>query len=70
MFDSAGPIATQLKSIQVDGGKLKLVFSWKIQDMPGQSTLEGEWDGKMLAGAYETNTAEGATRGTWKVTRK
>ena len=26
--------------------------------------------GKLLGGAYETNTAEGATRGTWKVTRK
>ena len=64
------PIETQFKSIEVNGDKVKLVFSWKIQDMSGQSTMDGEWNGTTLRGAYETKTVEGATRGTWTTTRK
>lgn len=70
MFTYEGAeIATKMKTVEIDGTKIRLVFTWQIQDTPGQSAMSGELNGDTLAGTYETTGAAGASKGTWKLTR-
>lgn len=63
-------VATKLKSIEVAGAKLEMVFAWEVQGTAAQSKLSGTWAGDVLEGKYESTTHEGAASGTWKVTRR
>ena len=62
-------VTTKLKSVEVMGTKLEMVFAWEVQGTAAQSKLSGEWTGDVLEGKYESTTHEGAATGTWKVTR-
>ena len=62
-------VATKLKSMEVTGAKLEMVFAWEVQGVAAQSKLSGESAGDVLEGKYESTTHEGAAHGTWKVTR-
>ncbi len=62
-------VPTTTKSVEVNGSAVTFVFSWKVQDVPGQSTLTGELSGDTLKGKYETTGADGSSTGTWSVTR-
>jgi hypothetical protein len=68
-FESAD-VPTQMKTVEIDGTKVVLVFDWQIQGTPGQSTLNGELKDGSLQGTFETKSPEGPSKGTWKVTRK
>lgn len=59
----------RMKSVQVEEGKLTLVFDWTIQDATGQSRVTGRITGDTLSGDYESTTTEGTTRGTWTMKR-
>ena len=59
----------RMKSVQVEEGKLTLVFDWAIQDAAGQSRVTGRIAGETLGGDYESTTGEGTTRGTWTLKR-
>ncbi|HEY1111059.1 MAG TPA: hypothetical protein VGE76_20555, partial [Opitutaceae bacterium] len=55
--------------VTIDATKIVMIFDWKIEDSPGQSTLTGEFvDGK-LSGTYRTQS-ETSSSGTWSVTRE
>lgn len=62
-------VPTTTKSVEVNGSAVTFVFSWKVQDVPGQSTVTGELSGDTLKGKYETTGADGSSTGTWNVTR-
>ncbi len=62
-------VPTTVKSVTVDGAKVVMVYDWKIEDTPGQSTLTGEFADGKLSGTYRTQT-ETPSSGTWSVTRK
>lgn len=62
-------IPTKTKFVRVDGQKVELAFSWRIQDVEASSTLKGELKGDVIEGTYESPTAESAGTGKWKVTR-
>jgi hypothetical protein len=68
-FESAD-VPTQMKTVEIEGTKVLLVFDWQIQNTPGQSRLSGELKGDSLQGTFETKSPEGPSKGTWKVTRK
>lgn len=61
-------IPTKIKSVTVDGAKIVMVFDWKIEDSPGQSTLTGEFTEGKFSGTYRTQT-ETPSSGTWSATR-
>ena len=63
-------VPTQVKSVQVDGARVQLVFDWVVDGTAGQSKLTGELKGDKLLGAYESSGAAGASKGTWTVTRR
>jgi hypothetical protein len=63
-------ITTKMKSVKVAEGKIEIVFGWEVQGTSAQSTLQGEWKGDVLAGKYDSTSAEGAAAGTWTVTRR
>jgi hypothetical protein len=67
-YDGA-EIATKMKTVEVDGTKVRLIFTWQIQETPGQSAMSGELSGDTLQGTYETTGAAGASKGTWKLSR-
>ena len=62
-------VSTKMKSVQVDGSKVEMVFGWEVQGTAAQSKLNGDWTGDKLVGRYESTSAEGAAQGTWTVTR-
>ena len=62
-------VPTKMKSVEIEGTKVVLVFDWEIQGTPGQSRISGELNGDTLQGTFETKSPEGASKGTWKVTR-
>lgn len=62
-------IPTKMKSVEIDGAKVRLVFTWQIQETPGQSAMTGELAGDKLEGKYETTGPAGNSQGTWSVTR-
>ena len=62
-------VPTKMKSVEIDGTKVVLVFDWEIQGTPGQSRIMGELSGDTLQGTFETKSPEGPSKGTWKVKR-
>jgi hypothetical protein len=62
-------VPTKMKSVEIEGTKVILVFDWEIQGTPGQSRISGELNGDTLQGTFETKSPEGPSKGTWKVTR-
>jgi hypothetical protein len=62
-------IPTKMKSVEVDGSRIRMVFTWQIQETPGQSAMTGELTGDKLHGTYETTGPAGETKGTWSMTR-
>jgi hypothetical protein len=63
-------IPTTMKGVVIEGTrKVRLVFTWQIQDTPGQSAMVGELNGDTLKGTYETTGPAGNSKGTWSVTR-
>lgn len=67
-FDGA-EIPAKTKSIKVEGSKVELVFEWNVQGTSGRSSLKGELKGDTLEGKYDSNVAEAASSGSWKVKR-
>ena len=63
------PVIWQVKSVEVAGSKVEMVFAWEVQGTAAQSKLTGTWTANALEGKYESTTQEGAASGTWKVTR-
>jgi hypothetical protein len=63
-------IPTKMKTVEVDGAKIQLVYDWAIQGTTGQSKLSGELTGDTLHGKFEGKSSEGTTTGTWTVKRK
>lgn len=61
-------VPTKTKSVQVDGSKVILIFTWSIDGSPGESHLTGELAGDKLSGTYKTIN-ETPSSGTWTVTR-
>lgn len=61
-------VPTKMKTVTVDGAKVVMVFDWKIEDSPGESTLSGEFAEGKLSGTYRTQT-ETPSSGTWSATR-
>jgi hypothetical protein len=62
-------IATKMKSVEIDGSKVEMVFAWEVQGTAAQSKLSGEWTGEALEGKYENTSQEGPASGTWKLTK-
>ena len=62
-------VRTKMKTVEIEGAKVVLVFDWEIQGTPGESTITGELSGDTLQGTFETKSREGSTKGTWKVKR-
>ena len=63
-------IPTTMTGVTIEGTrKVRLVFTWQIQDTPGQSAMIGELSGDTLKGTYETTGPAGNSKGTWSVTR-
>ena len=60
---------TKMKSIEVDGAKVRIVFDWEVQGAAGQSKVTGELTGDTLQGTYATSGAIGESSGTWQVKR-
>lgn len=67
-FEGAN-VPTTTKSLQVEGSRITTVFAWLIQGTAATSKLVGELKGDRLEGTYESTTAEGGAKGTWKVAR-
>lgn len=71
-FTIAGQdVPCTVKSIAVDGEKLKVVYAFDIQGNRLESTLEGAMKGAKLSGKYVTRTAGEASevdQGTWETT--
>lgn len=61
-------VPTKMKSVTIDAAKIVMIFDWKIEDSPGQSTLTGEFADGKLSGTYRTQS-ETPSSGTWSVTR-
>ncbi len=61
-------VPTRTKSVQVDGTRVNLAFTWAIDGSPGESQLTGELAGDKLSGTYKTIN-ESPSSGTWTVTR-
>jgi hypothetical protein len=60
-----------VKSIAVDGEKVKVVYAFDIQGNRLESTIEGAMKGTKLSGKYVTRTAGEASevdQGTWETT--
>jgi hypothetical protein len=72
MFTFEGAeIPTTMKGVTIEGtSRIRLVFTWQIQDTPGQSAMTGELSGDTLQGTYETTGPAGNSKGTWSVTRR
>ncbi len=62
-------VPTKVKSVEITGAKVLVVFDWVIDGSPGQSKLTGELAGDTLRGTYQTTGAAGASGGTWTVNR-
>ena len=62
-------VPTKMKSIEVDGAKVRLVFAWDMQGTEGQSKLTGELTGDTMQGTYATSGAAGESSGTWQIKR-
>lgn len=55
-------------SVQVDGGKLRMVYQFDLQGNALQSAIEGDMSNGSLAGKYKTSVKEGGAavdEGTW-----
>jgi len=61
-------VPTKTKSVQVEGTKLLLIFTWAIDGSSGESHLTGELVGEKLSGTYKTIN-ETPSSGSWTVTR-
>lgn len=64
-------VKTNMKSVTVDGSKVKIVYEFDLQGTGLESTITGELTGAALAGEYHTRaTADGSAvdDGTWKGT--
>lgn len=64
-------VKTNMKSVTVDGSKVKIVYEFDLQGTGLESTITGELTGTALAGEYHTRaTADGSAvdDGTWKGT--
>ncbi len=60
-----------VKSLSVDGSKLRAVYSFDLQGNQLESTIEGEMTGAKLGGKYTTKTAgdgSAVDEGTWATT--
>jgi hypothetical protein len=62
-------VSTTMKTVQIDGTKVQLVFDWQIDGTAGQSKIIGELTGDTLKGTYQTSGAAGNSSGTWSVSR-
>ena len=62
-------VTSKMKSIEVDGAKVRIVFDWEVQGTAGQSKVTGELTGDTLQGTYATSGAIGESSGTWQVKR-
>src|SRR5271167_4579880 len=63
-------IKTKIKSVTVDGAKVKIVYEFDLEDDGLESTLSGELSGTTLSGDYKTKAgADGSavSEGTWNV---
>jgi hypothetical protein len=61
-------IKTKVKSVTVDGAKVKIVYEFDLEDNGLESTLAGELSGATLAGDYKTKAGEdgsSVSEGTW-----
>jgi hypothetical protein len=67
-FDGA-EIPAKTKSVKIEGAKVELVFEWNVQGTSGRSSLKGELKGDTIEGKYDSNVAEAASSGSWKVKR-
>ncbi|MCX6592735.1 MAG: hypothetical protein NTZ56_14530 [Acidobacteria bacterium] len=71
-FTIAGQdVPCTVKSIAVDGEKLKVVYAFDIQGNRLESTIEGAMKGSKLSGKYVTRPAGDSSevdQGTWETT--
>ena len=63
------PVVTTMKSVQVDGAKITLMFEWPMDGNTGKCKVIGELTGNTLKGTYESSAGNDTSRGTWTVTR-
>jgi hypothetical protein len=63
------PVVTTMKSVQVEGMKIRLMFEWPVDGGTGRCQVTGELTGDTLKGTYETSGAGDPSRGTWSVKR-
>jgi len=64
-------VKTNMKSVTVDGSKVKIVYEFDLQGTSLESTITGVLNGTELSGEYHTRaTADGSAvdDGTWKGT--
>jgi hypothetical protein len=59
-----------VKSSEVNGSKIKVVYAFDLQGTALESAIEGDLSGNRLAGKYQTHTPDGQTvdEGTWETT--
>jgi len=59
-----------IKSLTVDGSKLKAVYAFDLQGYDLESTIEGELSGDKLGGKYTTHAGDGTQvdEGIWQTT--
>ena len=62
-------VKTTVTSVKVDGGKIKIVYQFDLQETKLESTVTGQLTGSTLEGTYTTKAvADGSAvdEGTWK----
>lgn len=65
-------VKTKITSLQVDGSKVKVVYTFDLQGTALESTVTGELKGATLEGAYHTKVVTDGSAvddGTWKATQ-
>lgn len=61
-------IKTSMRECKVEGSKIECTYDFELQGNALRSKITGQWDGKALAGQYETTVADGGQavdEGTW-----
>lgn len=64
-------VKCKVKSISVDGSKIRVVYTFDLQGTELESTIEGELSDKGLGGKYTTRTVgdgSAVDEGTWQTT--
>ncbi len=64
-------VKCKVKSVSVDGSKIRVVYSFDLQGTELESTIEGERSDKGLGGKYTTRTTgdgSAVDEGTWQTT--